>query len=99
MAIRLLVHLEPSGDQQVWWAESPDVPGFSASDATLKDLLARSTWALAEITEERGEDPASMDLVYQLVGTVGSDNPTVAEVEPAPEAQRSDTDVRIAIAG
>lgn len=99
MAIRLLVHLEAAGDQQVWWAESPDVPGFSASDGTLRDLLARSSWAMTEIAEERGDDPASVDLVYQLVGTVRSDNPISADVEPWPQAQRSDTDARVAVAG
>lgn len=99
MAIRLLVHLEPAGDQQVWWAESPDVPGFSASDATLRDLLARSSWALTEIAEERGDDPTSVDVVYELVGTIGSDNPGSADVKPQPQAQRSDSDVRVAVAG
>ncbi len=70
MAVRLLVHLEPFGGRKIWWAESPDIPGFSASDATLKDLLTRSSWTLADIAEERGEDPSSVELVYQLVGTV-----------------------------
>jgi len=98
MTIRLFVHLESAGDRQLWWAESPDLPGFSASDDTLRDLLARSSWALAEIAEEHGEDP-NVDVVYELVGTSGSDNPGSADIDAEPQSQRSDSDVRVAVAG
>lgn len=98
MAIRLLVHLEPVGDQQVWWAESPDVPGFSASDMTLRDLLSRASWALTEIAEERGGDPASVDPVYELIGTSGSDNPSSVTVESGLQVERSDAPARVAVA-
>lgn len=98
MTIRLLVHLEPAGDRQLWWAESPDLPGFSASDDTLRALLARANWALAEITEEHGDDPI-VDVMYELVGTSGSDNPGSAEIGAQPLPQLSDSDVRVAVAG
>lgn len=98
LVIRLLIHLAPAGDQQVWWAESPDVSGFSASDETLTDLLVRSTWTLEEIAAERGWDRRSVDVTYELMGTVQCGNPTSTDVEPGPLAQRSDSDVRVAVA-
>ena len=98
MTIRLLIHLEPAGDRQLWWAESPDLPGFSASEDTLRDLLARANWAISEIAEESGVGPM-VDVTYELVGTSGSDNPGSTDIDAEPLPQRSDSDVRVAVAG
>jgi predicted RNase H-like HicB family nuclease len=35
-AIRVIYHREPDG----WWAESPDVPGWSAAGATFEEVYA-----------------------------------------------------------
>jgi predicted RNase H-like HicB family nuclease len=51
MDVRLLIHLDRLDDEQraVWWAESPDVPGFSAVGDTLRELRSCSISALEEI--------------------------------------------------
>ena len=58
MSVRLLVHVEKVGDDAtppfVWWAESPDVPGFSAAEDYLPALIESCRRALAELRP--GED-------------------------------------------
>jgi hypothetical protein len=35
----LFIHIEPdANDQPVWWAESPQLPGFSAAAPSLRTL-------------------------------------------------------------
>jgi predicted RNase H-like HicB family nuclease len=76
MTIRLVIHLEALPDRPVWWAESPDVPGFSATEDTLGKLLNRAQWALdAELGKpfqleyELASDPQSdLDLEIQVTG-------------------------------
>ena len=97
LVIRLLIHLDEAGDQRVWWAESPDVSGSSASDETLRDLLVHASRALEEIVAEYAWDRDSVDVTYELIGTVRSGNPTSTEVEPWPLTQRSDSEVKIAV--
>ncbi|CAN5763475.1 hypothetical protein BH23ACT10_BH23ACT10_33480 [soil metagenome] len=67
MPIRLHVYLEGTPSGAVWWSESPDVPGFHATDVRLQNLLRRSEIAIYEILGEMvvvnaelvGEPPAS----------------------------------------
>lgn len=67
MEVRVLVYLERADEGWVWWAEAPDVPGFSAADDSLQTLLIRSELALRDIlAEERAEDVA---IRHELVGT------------------------------
>lgn len=55
MTIRILYHQEPQG----WWAESPDIDGWSVAGETydeVRQLAADGvTFALASTAEERGE--------------------------------------------
>jgi predicted RNase H-like HicB family nuclease len=60
--IELVIHIEAADGEAVWWAESPDVPGFSAAAPTLADLRDRATAALAELRD----DP--VEVVERLVG-------------------------------
>lgn len=48
--IRLVIHLEqPSPEVPlVWWAESPDLPGFSVMDDDLQGLIVRSKLAIED---------------------------------------------------
>lgn len=55
MRARILVHLEASDSGPVWWAESPEFPGFSAAGDTLVNLRRRTNAALSELASERGE--------------------------------------------
>jgi hypothetical protein len=52
--IRLVIHLQELSEDGslVWWAESPDLPGFSASDVELQSLLVRTRWAVDEAYPE-----------------------------------------------
>jgi predicted RNase H-like HicB family nuclease len=45
----LTIHLEAVEGEVVWWADSPDVPGFSAAAPSLVELRERATAALEEI--------------------------------------------------
>ena len=52
MQIDLEVHIEATGDRDepaVWWAETEQVPGFSASAPHLAELLERTEAALSDI--------------------------------------------------
>jgi predicted RNase H-like HicB family nuclease len=53
--VRILYHQEPQG----WWAESPDIKGWSVAGETYEDVrqLAEdgATFALASAADERGE--------------------------------------------
>lgn len=58
----LIIHLEDADGEVVWWAESPDVPGFSAAAPTLAELRERAREALSA----RGARP--VQIVERLVG-------------------------------
>ncbi len=58
MRVTILVHLEDG----VWWAESPQVPGFSACQPSLRDVEAAAKLAIREILEELGtEEPIAFE--------------------------------------
>lgn len=68
--IELHLHLEPTGAGEVaWWADSPDVAGFSAAAPTLAELRSRATAALREAV---GRD---VELVEQLAGAEEQHSP------------------------
>jgi hypothetical protein len=45
----LTIHLEDVDGEVVWWADSPDVPGFSAAAPSLEELRKQAATALADI--------------------------------------------------
>jgi len=55
VTIRILYHQEPQG----WWAESPDIDGWSVASETYEEVrqLVEDgvTFALASAAEDRGE--------------------------------------------
>lgn len=62
--MRLKIHLEAAGapgDGFVWWAESDDLPGFSAAADHLPELLVESTAAIKEI---EGDD---VEIIQEVV--------------------------------
>jgi len=53
--IDLLIHLEQVPDPDpgfVWWAESPDLPGFSAAADHLPDLLRQAEAAIDDLVAD-----------------------------------------------
>jgi hypothetical protein len=90
--VQVVVHLELTDDEFVWWADSPDVPGFSAAAPRLKQLenevdrLLRSEvgrsidieWSLASDPSDVGMAAAEFD------EALGSEAPTT----DAPEVRR-----------
>lgn len=98
MVIKLLIHLEAVNVRRpVWWAESPDLPGFSATDAALRELLSRSRWVIEEILEERGVKPTELVLAYELVKTTRTENPVRASVEGQLPASQAQSDASLAL--
>lgn len=67
MDVRLLVHLERVGEDTTWWAESPEVPGFSVAADDLAEVQARAKWALADILAETGHELGKV--AVELVAT------------------------------
>ena len=57
VTVRVLYHHEPDG----WWAESPDVEGWTVTAASYDDVRALVedgvSFALASAAEDRGETP------------------------------------------
>jgi predicted RNase H-like HicB family nuclease len=71
----LIIHLEDADGEVVWWAESPDVPGFSAAAPSLDELRRRAIDALAELVEHT-------PLVRErLVGNIDRTDARVATAE------------------
>lgn len=60
--VELTIHLENSDGEIVWWAESPDVDGFSAAAPSLSELRSRSVAALRDLVSP------DLDVVERLVG-------------------------------
>lgn len=77
MKVQLLIHYEPAETKRVWWAESPEVPGLSASADSLADVQALAKQAIVEILSEQDEPPDSIEIEARLVGT---DNPNYTDV-------------------
>lgn len=44
----MVIHLENADGEAVWWAESPQAPGFTAAAETLRELRALAYPALRE---------------------------------------------------
>ena len=75
MDVTLLVHQEAGDQGVVWWAESPEVPGFSATDVSLDGLRARARDALRDIAADRGEGLGTVSTVLTDDVTAGSSPP------------------------
>lgn len=78
MDVRVVLHLEPAGDAgMVWWAESPDVPGFSATDAGLNELVNICEAALADIASDIGALPVVIQ--WHFASPVSSEGPEISD--------------------
>jgi predicted RNase H-like HicB family nuclease len=81
-AISLLVHGEflPDARKIAWWAESPDVPGFSAAADTLVELRELATETIRDIWTDKNEDPETIELRWELLPPEPeTEGPRVAE--------------------
>lgn len=81
MDVTLRVHLDEADGPTGWWADSPQVPGFSAAANSMDELVARATWALNDVvcdefSEELGD--VTVELVARESGT-GNPASTLAE--------------------
>lgn len=92
MDVRLLVHLERHGDGATWWAESPQVPGFSVAADSLTELQILAKWALADILcEDGGDVSVTVELVENEPITSNPTHLVVQETQPAQEARTKST--------
>jgi len=68
MSVRVVLHLErlPETDKPAWWAESPDVPGFSAAALSLYELRIMAERALRDLATEAGEDPMEVRIDWHF---------------------------------
>jgi hypothetical protein len=55
MDAQLVIHFDSADGQEVWWAESPAVPGFSASADTLTELRLVIASLLPDLASDVGE--------------------------------------------
>jgi hypothetical protein len=51
----LMIHFDSVDGGEVWWAESPHVPGFSASAETLSELRSMIAELIPDISSDLGE--------------------------------------------
>jgi hypothetical protein len=83
--VKIRIHLEnvmePSS-RLVWWAESDDVPGFSALADDLNELLVRCDISVADILSEAGRPPAELE--YELVSDLPEASAPVSFVPTGP---------------
>lgn len=68
MPVTVLIHAELiEGPKLSWWAESPDVPGFSAAAETLVELRGLTSQTLRDLAEDRGEDPETVEIRWEML--------------------------------
>jgi hypothetical protein len=68
MTITVLIHMEPLDSGGVaWWAESPEVPGFSATAESLVELRVLAAHSIVDLLAENGQTPEGFR--YRLVGS------------------------------
>jgi hypothetical protein len=54
--VQVILHLELTPDlARLWWAESPEIPGFSATASSVPELTRLTIEALDDIARERGD--------------------------------------------
>lgn len=56
MDVTLRVRLERAVDKVVWWADSPELAGFSAAADSMGQLRDRARAAIVDILIERNEE-------------------------------------------
>lgn len=81
----MLIHLEDADGEAVWWAEVPELPGFSAAAPTLADMREQAHAAIAELVG------APVVVVERLAGDLARDQ----NVSPVGADRRPETIVAL----
>jgi predicted RNase H-like HicB family nuclease len=89
--VDILIHAEEvSGSELSWWAEAPDVPGFSAAANRLVELRQLVSQSLGEIAEDRGETRDSVEIRYTMLPPEpASEGPSVDRTDGVPTSVTS----------
>jgi predicted RNase H-like HicB family nuclease len=100
MKITLLIHLEPAETgKPVWWAESDELPGFTASADSLVELRSVVAEVLTDIGPEAEDgiiEIASERLIGARLTQTASDVPTVQTEDHQVVESRSPVQVLVA---
>ena len=64
MFVKLVVHVERVDDRPVWWAESPDLPGFYSAADALPELQVMAKLAVCDIL---AQDDRTLDGLEYLL--------------------------------
>lgn len=87
MVVQVVVHLERVPSEGVsWWAESPDLPGFSAAAPALVVLRALCVQTLHEMAEERPE-LLGAEIEWHLAATPSSSEGVAVSPDGEPHSQ------------
>ncbi len=74
--ITLVLHSERLEDgSAVWWAESPQVPGFSATAESLQETITLSKQAILDAIAEREVALTALDWEFAFVESDRSEGP------------------------
>lgn len=98
MAITVYLHVDRIDEGEAsWWAESPDLPGFSAAADSMNELCARVQVAIDDLADE-GE-LATNRVDFKLEETAAtSGNPTrVGRSDQAPDLGASRPHARVLV--
>ncbi len=75
MATVVLVHGEFEGPRLTWWAEAPDLPGFSAAADTLRELRGLAREGIEDFLRVR--EPATVEIEWRLASLEASRGPEI----------------------
>lgn len=83
--MKVVIHFEriPGTGKPAWWAESPDVPGFSAAAPTLTELRVTTERAVREIAEAEGMDPLGFSIDWHFAAESETDGDAVVHQRDA----------------
>ena len=94
----VIVHAEPGRDDRlIWWAESPDLAGFSAAGDTLTELRIVAEHAVRELSADRIGASVACDIAWRFASKSSTDGDAVtvtaaiADSPPATSAGEVDS--------